>query len=61
MKSSPDKGDSQLMSNEGFDAGQWSHWLLVISFVSIASYGLWLSWQWKPKRYQKKSTRHHVQ
>ena len=49
------------MSNEGFDAGQWSHWLLVISFVSIASYGLWLSWQWKPKRYQKKSTRHHVQ
>ena len=41
------------MNNTGFEASHWDHWLLILCFVSVASYGLWLSWQWRSERRQK--------
>jgi len=35
------------MANDAFSAARWDHWLLLISFISFAIYGLWLSAQWK--------------
>ncbi|MEM6451052.1 MAG: hypothetical protein AAF703_12135 [Cyanobacteria bacterium P01_D01_bin.105] len=44
------------MSNVGFNATHWDHWLLIASFLAIALLGLQLSWQWrKEKRRQQKS------
>ncbi|MGD1866488.1 MAG: hypothetical protein ACFB0D_18205 [Phormidesmis sp.] len=43
------------MDSAGFNVGRWDHWLLVISFVGIASYGLWLSWQWRIAPTQKRT------
>ena len=35
------------MDNAGFSAVRWDHWLLVVCFLAVASYGIYLSWQWK--------------
>lgn len=43
------------VDSAGFNVGRWDHWLLVISFVGIASYGLWLSWQWRIAPTQKRT------
>jgi len=34
------------MDSAGFDSARWDHWLLVVCFVAIATYGLWSTWQW---------------
>ena len=33
--------------DSAFDATRWEHWLLIASFLSLAVYGLRLSWQWR--------------
>jgi len=41
------------MDNAGFSVSRWDHWLLIASFVGVASYGLWMSGQWKRKRHER--------
>lgn len=46
------------MDSAEFNAAQWDHWLLVVSFVAIALSGLWLSYQWRQEqRKQRARTR----
>lgn len=41
------------MTNTGFEASRWDHWLLIVCFISVASYGLWISWQWREDQRKK--------
>ncbi len=34
------------MDGAGFDSDRWDHWLLIVSFLAIATYGIWSTWQW---------------
>lgn len=34
------------MDGAGFDSDRWDHWLLIVCFVAIATYGIWSTWQW---------------
>ncbi|MEL6555522.1 MAG: hypothetical protein AAFQ63_18990 [Cyanobacteria bacterium J06621_11] len=46
------------MDSSGFSAARWDHWLLVVSFLGLAGYGLRLSWQWR--RIAKQRQRSHL-
>ena len=37
------------MDNAGFSSTNWSHWLLIGSFVAVSAWGLTLSWHWGAK------------
>ncbi|MEO0645354.1 MAG: hypothetical protein AAFZ17_04230 [Cyanobacteria bacterium J06650_10] len=43
------------MGNTGFDPTDWGHWALVSCFCAIAAIGLYLSWQWRKERLERKA------
>ena len=44
------------MDSAGFSSTHWNHWLLVVCFVAISSFGLWNSWQWSRDTQRAKVT-----
>ena len=46
------------MDSAGFDPTRWNHWLLIGCFVSLSTWGLYLSWQWRAEaRLQRKKAK----
>jgi len=45
------------MDSAGFDVSRWDHWLLIISFVGVASCGLRLAWQWRSAHTRRQTRR----
>ena len=48
------------MNNAGFSAVRWDHWLLIVCFLAVASYGMYLSWQWKRDAKIKRARRMRI-